>query len=69
MDYDHDMRKAFPTVLIVAFLLAIITACVVRGGPRTVVREQRACPPAHHWEGGDCVHNGNGHGKHKKFKD
>jgi hypothetical protein len=22
-------------------------------------REHRACEPAHHWEGGDCVHNGN----------
>jgi len=29
----------------------------------TVVR--RSCPPAHHWDGGACVHNGNGNGHRK----
>lgn len=26
---------------------------------RAVVRQ--GCPPAHHWNGFACVHNGNGH--------
>ena len=53
------MKHAF-MILIVAFPLA---GCFVRTGPpqRTVV-ERRSCPPAYHWEGNDCVHNGHGHG-------
>jgi hypothetical protein len=53
------------TSMIVALVLtAPLAGCLIRTGPpgRTVVRERRACPPAHHWEGGVCVHNGHGHG-------
>jgi hypothetical protein len=54
------MKHAF-IVLMFAFPLA---GCFVRTGPprRTVVEERRECPPAHHWEGNACVHNGHGHG-------
>jgi hypothetical protein len=53
-------------VLCIAMLAAVFAGCIVhshRRGP--VVRERRACPPAHHWENGYCVHNGHGHGKHR----
>jgi hypothetical protein len=60
------MRKTLWLVLMTT-LLVFLANCVVRSGPhRTVYRESRSCPPAHHWEGGACVHNG--HGKHKKWK-
>lgn len=51
--------------MLVMMLTLPLAGCFVRTGPpsRTVVREERAsCPPAHHWEGGACVHNGNGRG-------
>jgi hypothetical protein len=42
--------------------IALLSGCLVRtqSTQRTVVRE--SCPPAHHWEGNACVHNGHGHG-------
>jgi len=51
-------------------VLAIATplaGCIVheRTRSRTVVRENRSCPPAHHWEGGACVHNGKAKGHYK----
>lgn len=54
------MKHAF-MILIVALPLA---GCFVRTGPpgRTVVEERRSCPPAYHWEGNGCVHNGHGEG-------
>ena len=54
-----------------ALLLVIpLAGCLVESGPptRTVVRE-RSCPPAHHWEGGACVHNGHAYGHYKKDRD
>jgi hypothetical protein len=56
------MKHAF----IIAILATPLAGCFVRTGPptRTVVREQRTCPPAHHYENGACVHNGHGHGDH-----
>jgi len=56
--------------LILTLLAALaLTGCFVetRGrstGSSTV--RSRDCPPAHHWEGGACVHNGKakGHDKH-----
>jgi len=58
------MKHAFMIVL----LASTLTGCLVRTGPqRTVVREQRSCPPAHHWEGNACVHNGHGHGNHDRY--
>ena len=63
------MKHTFMIVV----LASTLAGCLVRSGPRrTVVREKRSCPPAHHWENGYCVHNGhghgngNGHGKHDR---
>ena len=40
---------------------ALSTGCIIRthGNGRGRVA---SCPPAHHWDGGACVHNGNGRG-------
>ena len=56
--------------VILSIALAIsLGGCLVESRPtRTVVRE-RECPPAHHWEGGSCVHNGHGHGHDKHGHD
>lgn len=54
------MKHAFMLVVL-AFPLS---GCLITNGPpsRTVVQESRSCPPAHHWEGNACVHNGHGEG-------
>jgi hypothetical protein len=58
-------------LILLLLSLTLLTACFVRTGPayRTRGQQSRACPPAHHWDGYACVHNGNGngngHGKHK----
>ena len=52
--------------LIALGLLAPTLGCIVRTEPhrgpayREHEHERRACPPAHHWDHGRCVHNGNG---------
>lgn len=43
---------------------SLLAGCIVHTHDRPVRRrEVRACGPAHHWNGGECVHNGNGNGK------
>lgn len=51
--------------ILLLLTLATLTACFVRTGPayRSRGQQSRACPPAYHWDGYACVHNGNG--KHK----
>jgi hypothetical protein len=49
--------------VVVFALFASVAGCVVRTGPSYRTRQARSCPPAHHWDGYGCVHNGNG--KHK----
>jgi hypothetical protein len=59
------MRAILPTVL-VALLLG---GCIVhtRGTPRgRASARSRDCPPAYHWDGGACVHNGKHKGHHKR---
>jgi hypothetical protein len=44
------------------------TGCIIHSRSRqrtVVVKDKRSCPPAHHWEGGYCVHNGKAKGHHK----
>ena len=54
--------KRIVSYLVAAVLSAPLVGCIVaeRPGPRTTV--VRDCPPAHHWEGGECVHNGRARG-------
>lgn len=50
-------------------ILSLLTAlslagCLVETNrPVHEGRVVRECPPAHHWDGGACVHNGRGNGR------
>jgi hypothetical protein len=48
---------------------SLTTGCIVhdhRPGRTVVVKEKRGgCPPAHHWNGRACVHNGKAKGHYK----
>ena len=60
------------TILLVLASTIALSGCLVESGPprrTTVVRERAACPPAHHWEGGACVHNGHAYGHYKHDRD
>jgi hypothetical protein len=51
--------KPILAFVLIASLLSGLSGCIVRtraGG------RGRACPPAHHWDGYACVHNGHGRG-------
>jgi hypothetical protein len=51
------------TLLVMLVAPLVLAGCFVRTGPpRHSAR--RSCPPAYHWEGDDCVHNGRGHDHH-----
>jgi hypothetical protein len=56
--------RTFTSLLIVVAMTTSLGGCFVQTGPRRgpVVERERECPPAHHWDGGECVHNGHGHG-------
>lgn len=63
--------KHLASLLILLFLMATLSACLVRTGPRHSHRGSHAksCPPSYHWSGGACVHNSNrGKGHHKKHR-
>jgi hypothetical protein len=58
-------------ILVLMFLfmmLATLSAgCLIRTNSRG--GGYRSCPPAHHWDGYACVHNGNGRGNGPKVRD
>jgi Flp pilus assembly protein TadD len=60
------MKKAM-SLLLVLVMSAPLAGCIVHTGPRQSSRSSyaRSCPPAHHWEGGACVHNGRARGHYK----
>jgi hypothetical protein len=63
------MRRLIPTLLLALLGTTVPIGCFFESRPhRTVVHERRSCPPAYHWEGNACVHNGKakGHYKHKQ---
>ena len=66
--YDPGMRRIITSMVVLA-MATPLAGCIVHehSRSRTVVREQRStsCPPAHHWEGGACVHNGKAKGHYK----
>jgi hypothetical protein len=45
----------------------LFSACFVQTRERRTSSpvQSRSCPPAHHWEGGACVHNGKAKGHYK----
>jgi len=60
------MKKLISFVLVVA-IAAPLAGCLVHTGPRTNSRGSyaRSCPPAYHWDGSACVHNGRARGHNK----
>jgi hypothetical protein len=52
------------SISIVLLIVVSLAGCFVRTGPTYQPRRGggggRACPPAYHWDGYNCVHNGNG---------
>ena len=58
------------TLQLVALVGVFFSGCVVvpyhPGRPRAVRAAVRGgCPPAHHWNGLACVHNGNARGRYR----
>jgi hypothetical protein len=51
--------KLIYSLLILTLVTSSLTGCIIhtRGSGRA-----RACPPAYHWDGYACVHNGRGNG-------
>ena len=49
---------------LLALLSSVLsTGCIIRTRSNARGSSRVAsCPPAHHWEGGACVHNGHGRG-------
>ena len=50
------------SMLLLLVTLGTLAGCFVRTGPAYETRRGggRSCPPAYHWDGYGCVHNGNG---------
>ncbi len=70
--------RTLTLLLLVSMVTAPLAGCFVRSGPSHRHSSARgsggnSCGPAHHWNGHQCVHNGNkggngkghGNGKHK----
>ena len=57
--------------LVAAALTTTVGGCFVSTGRPVAYRGGGSCPPAHHWEGGACVHNGRavGHRDHRDHDD
>jgi hypothetical protein len=51
------MMRLF-SIMILFVMLASLSACIVRTRPARSSARVRSCPPAHHWDGYACVHNG-----------
>jgi hypothetical protein len=59
------MKRISSFVLALA-LLSPLGGCFVHTGPGHSGKARKSgCGPAHHWENGHCVHNGNGRGNGK----
>jgi len=56
------------TIVMAVLLTAPLGGCIVRTRPNHNHRHShaRSCPPAHHWNGAACVHNGRARGHHKQ---
>jgi hypothetical protein len=58
--------KAIASMMIVALASASLGGCLVRThghSHHSHASSRRDCPPAYHWDGRGCVHNGRGHAK------
>ena len=60
------MKRILSFLLVVGIAAPMVGGCIIdnrRRGPGP--EYARSCPPAHHWEGGACVHNGRARGHYK----
>lgn len=62
------MRSLSITILVL-FIASMLGGCLVRtkhhhhNRGHSHAKRGRDCPPAYHWNGYKCVHNGRGHAK------
>jgi hypothetical protein len=51
------------TLMMIAMLASLsLGGCIVHTHDRSRSQRVRSCPPAHHWDGYGCVHNGRARG-------
>lgn len=61
--------KTIILMMIIAIMAASLGGCFVRTHDHSRhhshshARGRRDCPPAYHWDGRGCVHNGRGHAR------
>lgn len=60
--------KTIILMMIIAIMATSLGGCIVRTHDRhshhhSHARGRRDCPPAYHWDGRGCAHNGRGHAK------
>jgi hypothetical protein len=57
------MKQLF-SMLILFFVMGTLSGCIIRthGHHHNRGTQARSCPPAYHWNGAACVHNGRGQG-------
>jgi hypothetical protein len=54
--------KVFALMVLFMMFATLSTGCLIRTRNHNRNRAYRSCPPAHHWDGYSCVHNGRGRG-------
>lgn len=55
--------KHLALLLIFLLMASTLTGCLIRTRSHSRGHARaRSCPPAHHWDGYSCVHNGRGRG-------
>lgn len=59
------MAKLFASIFVLSTFLSFSSGCIVRTRSRGRA-VARSCPPAHHWDGYACVHNGRARGHNKR---
>jgi hypothetical protein len=52
--------KPILSLLILVMLLSALSGCIIRTRGNARGGGSRSCPPSTHWDGYNCVHNGNG---------
>ncbi len=60
--------RTLTSIILATLLAAPLTGCIVhehRRGPGYSARRGNDCPPAHHWNGYRCEHNGRANGHRK----
>lgn len=57
--------KTIALTAIAVFASLSLGGCIVHTHSRSQAVRTRDCPPAHHWDGRGCVHNGRARGHYK----